>query len=997
MRHVIACIIGVFSFGVVLAEKSEYAHWRWWFLAATSDSATIKLYDDVEQKYLTISDLRALREDLEPHYIRLSDTITSASDAQMAALLIRLFHYSTARPYKTAVYTEQIANGLAGFLSGRVDASLSMYQAIDLWTACDLGMNAMLSPDGYEAFLKFQDHQKTIGILHARFQVGGSDSLSRYRCFIQSVDGVTKHLEFNGIRDSAYAAAIVRLLGHFLYEIDTCVRLDTNDRQRFLLSRFSKVLVVRTDDNRNFSAFAESTASGFVYATLLNPQHAPACFPEVRLRSSVSTYFVRRPSTSQDFGALAFNYESYPSFFSVYVESIRPGLSRLFFDIKQMSQMVTQSPITFSNILADSASNKIASFLQLEALKYYSCYNSLYPESTSTSSVNQPQSECEGIVLLNNVMLDRHRELRRAMVLYEMADTQSVISAIRELIPRSLKSNVDQMSTQCFLEWTLGKNRFSFTDDDIAGLNAAMLTLRYSESVDASTNVSPVNASTIVTAARLSLGRSYRNIWATITGKSNRNALMWVFGAMLHQRSRTTSANRELPLPSVDSKASDYKYSTVFGDSLSVWLREIFEVEHLADFVNGSQGLEKSFIGILSRLSGDLSTHQRFKRMEKPIDNVTLSTVWQMQPRTVYLVIDRYVADPSATSWNDASSDIDYDWSIHVVALDTALMLWDIPSELVERSLRNRTTSLSYGLNNSTQLDSIIFKMLDDLRISTGKTYTKLIFLPVDILYSYNPMISHFQGRHLVDEFEVSVSTSLRSGASNTIDSIRLQIIKPGDSDLAYARSESEAICDVVRSRDGVASVLSMIENERDLSRQLEQSNVLHISSHASQANLVSDIEEQPLLKELLRRDDIGTIARSMWGPLVQYKSDTRSSGPLYGDGYISPLEMDVYNVKIPKLVFLSTCQTTTQTSDHWEPPDGLIRVSFSRGADCVVTSPIAVPDRYAASYAVDFYDQLSRTKLPHKAANEIIRQGIREGKSVREYGIYFPIYFSEE
>jgi hypothetical protein len=995
MRHVLACILGVFSFGVVLAEKSEYAHWRWWFLAATSDSATIKLYDDVEQKYLTISDLRALRDDLEPHYRRLSDTIMSTSDAQMAALLIRLFHYSTARPYKTAVYTERIANKLASYLSGRVDTSVTMNQIIDLWTACDLGMNAMLSPDGYEAFLAIQDHQKTIGILTARFQVGGSDSLSRYRCFVQSIDGVTKHLEFNGIRDSAYAAALGRVLSNYFDSIDVNRRSHEDDDLWALLARFSKVMRMRVDDNRGWSSFAESASSHFTFATISQKSSAIPCFPEVRLRAQVASFMQRIPMATYDEVALAFNYQMYPQFMSLYAESVRPGFTETLLDSATLDEFVANAPVSYEFIQSERSKSALREGVARYIASYYECYRVLFP-SLKQAPLPAETSHCNISEVLDNVMMDRYREYRTILVTNHQNVEGSTRIIVDRVSSRSFKKHVDRLSSKPVVRWALQTKWIASSYDDLAKVLVALIDIRYQESRDVSRSASPLNIGTYASNARMSLSRTFRDLCIVGAKTVTSDVLGSVFGGMLSERSRITGASRSNTMPTVETTSTIGRYPTKLKDFISGRLSKIFGEEHLAQYVSGEKNIDQEYLGVLAIMSDEIATHQRLLRHEYLIPAAADIPVWMPNDETIYIISDKYPSEVPSLDMTPVSSGL-YKWFIHLVSADTITALWNIDDELVRTSIRSRQTSLSYGLNISTQLDSIIFKMLDDLKGATGKKYSHLVFLPVDILYAYNPIISHVNGRYLVEEYEVSVSTCLRAGASNAIDSIRLQIVKPGDSDLAYARSESEAICDLVRSRGGVASVLSKIENERDLSQQLESSTALHISSHASQANLVSDIEEQPLLRELMRRDDIGSLARAMRGPLIQYKSETRTSGPLYGDGFISPLEMEVYNVKVPKLMFLSTCQTTTQTSDHWEPPDGMIRVSFSRGAECVVTSPIAVPDRYAASYAIEFYDQLSRTKLPHKAANEIVRQGIKEGKSVREYGIYFPIYFSEE
>jgi hypothetical protein len=156
-------------------------------------------------------------------------------------------------------------------------------------------------------------------------------------------------------------------------------------------------------------------------------------------------------------------------------------------------------------------------------------------------------------------------------------------------------------------------------------------------------------------------------------------------------------------------------------------------------------------------------------------------------------------------------------------------------------------------------------------------------------------------------------------------------------------------------------------------------------------------ISQDTTLRELMAADDVGVTARRIWSPLIQYSINTRDTGSMYADGYFSPLEMEVYGIRFQGIVFLSTCQTTTFTGDLWEPPDGILRELFTLGADCIVSSSIAVPDKYAAEYSMAFYRKLTEYGAPHVVATEMVREGVRNGSNVLSYGAYYPIYFETE
>ena len=283
------------------AMNANDDQWRWWFLGTTKDAATIALYDSISTKYLHISDLRALREDLDPLYESLADSIASAADAHKASLLIRLFHYSAARPYRTGLLCERIASNLAGYLLEQQNRDVELLQSIEMWTAVDLGTKILYDRQEYLTDRTLIDHDVLGRVLTARYLTEGCTQQDRFRLFIQTLDGITKHLAFNNLVDTAYALQVTSRL-HWLMDSVSKISAakvrpmpSNDDREWLLIYRFMSALGNRLYRDLASSAFAERQAVLFCLQTSVRMESCEPSFPEIRLRSQILGYMTERP------------------------------------------------------------------------------------------------------------------------------------------------------------------------------------------------------------------------------------------------------------------------------------------------------------------------------------------------------------------------------------------------------------------------------------------------------------------------------------------------------------------------------------------------------------------------------------------------------------------------------------------------------------------------------------------------------------------------------
>lgn len=332
--------------------------------------------------------------------------------------------------------------------------------------------------------------------------------------------------------------------------------------------------------------------------------------------------------------------------------------------------------------------------------------------------------------------------------------------------------------------------------------------------------------------------------------------------------------------------------------------------------------------------------------------------------------------------------------SLTLLSADTMMRVIDIKDSTLVWSLYQKLQGITYGQNVSTSLDSIITSLLRIHERRFGDSYTDIVFMASGVLYAYNFYLVHDNQMRVTDRYDVSIAVRPSVFASNLVMPDTISYLMADNVSLPNVIAEFKLIDSLLRDEGRSADLVEEPINEIEIAKHASAADVFHVSSHAIQPDVYELIKRDSNMRELLAANDVGTMARRMWSPLIQYKSVTRDSGAMFGDGFISPFEMELFGARFKNLVFLSTCQTATLTGDLWEPQDGIIRELFAQGAKCIVMSPVAVPDRYAPEYSSKFYKYLLKTNEPHKAATQIVREGMRTGASAFSYGLYYPIYF---
>ncbi len=979
-----------------LHATSIREEWRWWFLASTTDSATIELYNKVEERYLYVSDLQVLRRDLEAVYKRLADTIVNQSDAQTAALLIRLFHYSAARPFATAKLCDTIGRSLGTFIVAGRDSNTSDEVRFDLIVAAGLAADVLQRVDDYPG-ITVDEVNDRIAAIRSVYRLNAMSTQKAHRLFLQAVDAVTKQLEYSSASDSLLSLRLAQSVG---VKLDSMSKVGSSmhiNSELTILNRVAAVLKVRIYRSGNMVTMGFNAAALFGKQIAQIPQIGVTEYPEVRLRSSVNQ-FIDHYGHSVGIVRELFSGLDHFSRLLTYDLSV-PGRSLSLRD-RATTQYVLQDYAyrygTPDNLAIDS------SYRELERRKeqYDLCYGTLHPLLLDTIT-KSASSNCGIDDVLDNVCVDTYLPIRRALVykLYGQID-QYVNELVGTLwLITNKRSQIVLLWRTC--ELLLQNGDYMKVDNEFETVKRLLLINRIAKAyVNDIEHHTPAYATT----QKLVAGRNVANITTMVLlSRGYRQVLLdndifrhdqldSIGFAIFLSKSSSTANTREwhssIRQMIVDNQQGDANVVVGLVKTLQRWNEE----PPLAPYVSGDLALEPGVVRYIEQLSSLVNLYESCGQVSTPIRP---PVKWEPKADRVYIIALRYpTLNNVFIASFDGTSDSIYKWAFVVRTSDTMHYLDDIDDSVISQSVEAKRRALSYGINESTALDTLLYSLIVD---ASGLSKRQLVFIPEEKIYGYNPYLIRFGSEMLIDKIDIAVATKLTGESVSLKPPSSISILKTDLNDLYKSEDELESIHRLFKMSSIPVKTVEDVKNESDLAVRLAATDVLHIASHALQPDLIGKSRTDSSLRELIRNDDVANVAKMIWSPLIQYRTTTLVDGPLFGDGYLSPIEIDWYNISLSRMVFLSTCQTVTATSVLGEPPDGLLRVLFTSGVECVVTSTMAVPDKYAPDYSACYYQYLIKNGDPHLSASMVVRDGIRTGKSLYSYGMYYPISFSSE
>jgi hypothetical protein len=988
-------LVLVFS-SLSLQATGVRGQWRWWFLASTTDSTAIQLYSKIEERYLYSSDLKVLREDLVSLYSRLADTIENQSDAQTAALLIRLYHYSASRPYATANYCERIARKLGSFVLNGIDKGISDEVRFDLMIAAGLAVDVLLRASDYPS-LHDTEIDSRIAAIRSVYRLSGVSMHKRHRMFLQAFDAGTKHIEYSGVRDSALCMKLMRTVGMQLDSISVYERLAPLSQEAPLLSRVSKTLQIRMYRDSDLVPFGLNVAEQFALQVHLIQDVNNVEYPELRLRSSVYQFIDHYGHSN---GTVRNLFSGLDLFSRLLTSDMSvPGRSLILRDSAAMHHMVQDYQHRYGVVSTDAISSL---FRELEERKqhYSVSYEQIYPLFHDTV-VWYGDSQHRIEKLLDDLSVDIYLPLRRALVykLYGQYDLyeKEVVSVLQMITHRHYRIELLWRTTElCVLngDYLKAGNEHESTKRLLFINSIARDYLHDIEQYTTAfaTTLKLMTARNMVNATNLMLlSQKYRNVLIgnNVYGEAQLDSIGAV---MFYDKCRSTTITRDWH-SSIRQIADNHLHSqrNQMVDLIRT-MQRWNEDSPMARYVVGDAPIEPQVMRYLEQLSSMVNLYESYGQV-----NTThhATTKWQPKPDQVYLLAVRYPAIHNVMiAPHAADNDTMYRWAFLVCTSDAKVYRDNVADNLINQSIAIKRRALEYGVNVATALDTLFYSLVSDV---SGFTRRKLVFVPESELYGYNPYLIRYGDELIVNKIDIAVATKLSATSAVSYRPSKVSILKVNPDDLLMSNDELKSIEDVFSKSSIQVETIEDVANERDLARRMAPSDIIHIASHALQSDLISKSRSDASLREIIRNDDVANLAKMIWSPLIQYRPTTSADGPLYGDGYLSPIEIDWYSIKLSQMVFLSTCQTVTETSVIGEPPDGLLRVLFNSGVECVVTSTIAVPDKYAPDYSVAFYRHLIQNGDPHLSASMVVRDGIKSGMNLFSYGMYYPISFSVE
>lgn len=1003
MKHLLGCVVALAVLAAECYSKGDYDHWRWWFLASTTDSATIALYDKIEDKYLHVSDLRVLREDLEPLYVQLSQSISNESEAQTAALLIRLFHYSAARPYKTAYLSGQVSQRLMEYILDQNPVDFDVQLWMDMWTACDLGVNAGDPASWVHEVGLSRLLPDVITSAFARISVTDMQASERYRILLQTVDAITKELEFGMVSDTSYSGAVLTNLYSLMDSISVYARRFDNRWEWRFLGRIRDVLQIRLFRYSETAIYAEQIAAAVMVDSALNR----VCFPEVRLRAAIQSFLEVKGSSEHATFVLS---QSDDPFKKLLIhEHAVVGSSQSLRQTSILRAYITDRAVRFSGV-DSSYWDEFSRRVQRAIEEYSSCYDAIYPPLLLQGQEYTREFGCALSKVMDDLTTDSHLPLRRAMVYLAFGDTLKCMAALDELIALSRKKFFRREAMWRVVDLIIAnklvvKNDagFGFDQNLVHAMLAItedyyqMLLIGASEAA----TVPSLNAvRNTVCALETLLELNDQHTGYALAEGGYRIVRNLTFADMHREQARASStmiSRARLNSARARSKIDLSNHGDSLQPAQSV-LRRWNESMPLASIVHGDGKLDMSvltYLGQIGELLGLVAHERRVAAAEVEKDTYP----WNPKSDRMYLIAERSPKfhDLLLSRLTD-EFDGEQIWRFKLVWADSVMVVLNVEDWRITQSVSRKQHALMYGLNTETFLDTLIYKMVSSLGPRTESRVNTLVFVPSELLFSFNPYLITYAGNSLVNQFDIAVATRLHSNSEASVrrDGICTMLNPLGD-ELDGVSVEHDSMLKAFKKRDKSLVVLDKVRNELELAECLKQTEILHVNSHAIQGSLESSARDQSEVIELQGKTNIGVIARLIWSPLVQYSATTNNAEVMYGDGYLSPIEYDLYEIHAPKLVYLSACRTVTSTSDKWEPPDGFLRMLFTRGTDCIVSSPIPVADKYAPDYSGQFYEGYLDGLPPHQCASKIVRNGIVHMKNPLSYGAYYPIYFETE
>ena len=992
MKHLLGCVVALAVLAAECYSKGDYDHWRWWFLASTTDSATIALYDKIEDKYLHVSDLRVLREDLEPLYVQLSQSISNESEAQTAALLIRLFHYSAARPYKTAEYCSLIAGKLYSFNASSPLLKGGIEVFVDLVVAADLAASCTVTVEQYHQGIGTIDMVQHVKGVDARTREGSTIHLNRFRFLLQSIDGLTKFMAYNGVRDTATVDILVSELGMHLDTLDLMhTQVDSLPEWSLLLRYQASLKLTIYSDHNEYREY-EDAVNQYAIATAAS-QYARMCFPESRLRGNSVRFGGDRSITRQFvLFAMSGSFDHVGSTFQI-LECVQPGFSEMFFDKNTLTDLLLKHP-TQNRIDVERLLDSIEMFKK----RYSRCFNHTRQSDEVSRNRENIVGLCSAEILLEQIMFDSDYHLRRLMVLKSLGKSSEVVSELAKL---SLTSNIRSYRTRPLRNMFYWAYQHGLDDKldstDYLRFHVNWFLSEYSHSALVENVSMPLSTSASVFWNRLFLITSLSEMIEHKLEPKQRAILEVPLRLMLNKRGSITRATKSMHLTTLDSfSLAEHSSSSIRNKARNLML-SICENAPLTQFVSGGTPLSKEAVRMIESLSQTFNFYHQATRRQLYQPTSQARASWFPKDGVMYVSFDRHLKMMGTRMPLLESDSYQLCWRVTFYSSDTIFQAFEMSDSAMVSSLALKTSGVSYGVNVSTDLDSMIMATVNRQSLISKQVYTDIVFLPNVYLYAYNFYLIRNESQCLAERFNIRVTVGVAAAAFHDFRNVNLRMLMTRDAGIENVTVESEQIINHLQKAGSSAIIIPELATERSLAVQLQGSNVFHVASHARQPNLYSLTSQDTTLRELMAADDVGVTARRIWSPLIQYSNNTRDTGSMYADGYFSPLEMEVYGIRFQGIVFLSTCQTTTYTGDLWEPPDGILRELFTLGADCVVSSSIAVPDKYAAEYSMAFYRKLIEYGAPHVVATEMVREGVKNGSNVLSYGAYYPIYFETE
>jgi hypothetical protein len=596
MRHLFICVAIWCGGAAHTWGQADFSHWRWWFLASTTDSATTALYDSIQHRYLHVSDLRVLREDLEPLYIKLSDSVVTESDAQSAALLIRLFHYSAARPKKTATYVDKLSSSLMSYLQSPAAKPFSLEVGIDLYVACDIATSTMINVDAYYEGQHFIDYAKMASVIDARVQNGSVYHLNRFRFLVQSLDAVTKYLEYNGVIDTTLVSELVSKLAPHLDTLDMMRQPDLSlSKEWHILLRHHLAIKARLyRDHAQHWKSEEATNA----LTLMSAKHesAPSCMPEARLRSTVLNHQLDRPTSAawvRWIGEYSI-FQMLPSL--MLLESAHPALSRLYSAsiLETASYLYPVSLGGLNHFNEPALRSQLRDSVTVAKQRYTRCYDLLYI-SDKDSWASTRQANCTLEQAHDNLMYDGNYIERRIRLDYAAGQVDSAASSMI-LHAKTFLRHFHRMRPNHFL--------FAWADecDLVSGLDRVSKQCFYSAYAFAGSNrlkmlvqtTNPWSSSSAQNDTKAGITRALRVLDTIAFDDSSLLHSIWV--VMTKLRGEATNVQRHRPAHATDTLSAAWKSMTPLARLAITYILQAVQQADLAGYIAGERKLDNEAI-----------------------------------------------------------------------------------------------------------------------------------------------------------------------------------------------------------------------------------------------------------------------------------------------------------------------------------------------------------------------------------------------------------------